>query len=134
MESKGARQTGAAPTASPLLSSQSSDHFCVFYISPPPHHEISRGVLYIIGFRSRHIHRVQDCVERTHEGEVGPTMRPTYGLVSCPLFPTLLCSPLTSSLHDLLFPKKMTWQKDWIRLRFRRSLKVKNMQKQATHC
>jgi hypothetical protein len=39
MESKG--KSGAAPAASPLLSSQSSDQFCVFYVSPPPLHEIS---------------------------------------------------------------------------------------------
>jgi hypothetical protein len=39
MESKG--KPGAAPAASPLLSSQSSEQFCVFYVSLPPPHIIS---------------------------------------------------------------------------------------------
>jgi hypothetical protein len=43
MESKG--QPRAASTVSPLLSSQSSDQFCVFCVSPPPHREITQGVM-----------------------------------------------------------------------------------------
>jgi hypothetical protein len=39
MESK--EQPGAAPVASPLLSSQSANPFGVFRVSPPPHREIA---------------------------------------------------------------------------------------------
>jgi hypothetical protein len=70
MESKG--RLGAAPATSTLLSSQSSDQFCVFCVSLPPHREIARGVPYIVGFRSRQIRRIQNCVERTHEDRDGP--------------------------------------------------------------
>jgi hypothetical protein len=49
MELKG--KLGAALAASPLLSSQSSDQFCVFRVSPAPHREMAKGVLYIVGFR-----------------------------------------------------------------------------------
>jgi hypothetical protein len=51
MEVKG--QPGAAPTASPVLSSQYAYPFCVFLVSPPPYHEIAQGISFIIGFRSR---------------------------------------------------------------------------------
>jgi hypothetical protein len=34
IESKG--QLGAAPAASPLISSQSTDPYCIFCVSPPP--------------------------------------------------------------------------------------------------
>jgi hypothetical protein len=64
MESKG--QPGAAPAASPLLSLQSIDLFGVFRVSPPPRHEIARGVLYIVGFRSRRLRGDQDCIEMIH--------------------------------------------------------------------
>jgi hypothetical protein len=38
---------------------------------------------------------------------------------------------LTYSSHDPLILEKMMWQKEWVRLTSGRSLKVKNMQKQA---
>jgi hypothetical protein len=50
MESKG--QLGAAPAASPLLSSQSSDLYCVFRVSLSPSHEIIKEGVYIVRFRS----------------------------------------------------------------------------------
>jgi hypothetical protein len=47
MESKG--QPGEAPTASPLLSSQSAYLYCVFHVSSPPPCEIARrGCIYYI--------------------------------------------------------------------------------------
>jgi hypothetical protein len=49
MESK--EQQGVAIAMSPLLSLQSADLFGVFRVSPLPHREIARGVLYIVGFR-----------------------------------------------------------------------------------
>jgi hypothetical protein len=70
MESEG--QPGVALPASPLLSSQSPDQFHVLCVSSPPHREITRGVLYIVGFRSRQIHGVQDC-KGCMRGKVGPT-------------------------------------------------------------
>jgi hypothetical protein len=65
MESKG--QPGAALEVSPLLSLQSVNPFDVFCVSSLPHHEIARGVLYIVDFRSGRIHGDQDCNERMHE-------------------------------------------------------------------
>jgi hypothetical protein len=44
MESKG--QPGAAPAVSLLLSSQSSDLYCVFRVSLPPRREIAEGGIY----------------------------------------------------------------------------------------
>jgi hypothetical protein len=41
MESKG--KPGAAPAASPLLSSQSLDPYGVFHVSLPPPHKIAKG-------------------------------------------------------------------------------------------
>jgi hypothetical protein len=61
-------------------------------------------------------------------GKVGPTMRPGGGPLWSPLFPALLRYLLTSS-HGLLFPEKITWQKDWVRLTYGRSLKVKKTYK-----
>jgi hypothetical protein len=85
MESKG--QPGVAPVASPLLSSPSADPFCVFRVSPLPHHEMARGVLYIVSFRLRQVHGDQDCIERKHEGEMGPTMMPESGPTCVGSFP-----------------------------------------------
>jgi hypothetical protein len=65
----------------------------------------------LVSFRSRQIHGVQDCVERMHKEEMGPTMRPAVGPRRS-LSPALLRSLLTSSSDDPLFLKKMTWQKD----------------------
>jgi hypothetical protein len=62
--------------------------------------------------------------------ERGPTMQPKVGPAWSLLFSSLLRSLLTSSSHNLLFPKKVTWQKVWVHLTSERSLKLKNMQKQ----
>jgi hypothetical protein len=69
-EVKGEPRTALA--ASPLLFLLSPDQCCVFCVSQPPHHKIARGVLYIVGFRSRRICGVQDCIERTHKRKSGP--------------------------------------------------------------
>jgi hypothetical protein len=69
MEAKG--QLGVALAASSLLS-QSLDPFCVFSISMSPCHEIARGRVYIVGFRSRRFRRAKFCSNRTHRVEVGP--------------------------------------------------------------
>jgi hypothetical protein len=99
MESKG--QSGAASAASPLLSSYSADLFHVFYLSPQSRHEIAQGVLYIVSFRSKRVcGDQQDCVERTHEGEMGPTTQSRSGPAWCVLFSSLLRSLLTFSSHD----------------------------------
>jgi hypothetical protein len=113
MESKG--QLGAALAASPLLSSQSSDQFHVFCVSPSPPQNPPRGPLYS-QFRSRRVRGVQDCIKTTHEGEIGHTTRSSSGPVRPLLFPSLLRFPLTSSSHGLLFPKKMAWKNVWVRL------------------
>jgi hypothetical protein len=64
----------------------------------------SKGV-YIIGFRSRRLCRVQDCVETTHErGDRSHHVARRWARM-VPLSHASLCSPLTSS-HGLLFPKK----------------------------
>jgi hypothetical protein len=60
-------------------------------------------------------------------GHQGPTMRPSCGPAWRPIFYSSLLSLLTSFAHSLL-----TWQKDWVHLMFRRSLKVKNMQKRIS--
>jgi hypothetical protein len=39
-------QPGVAPEASPLLSLQSTNLFCVFHVSLPPPHKITRGGMY----------------------------------------------------------------------------------------
>jgi hypothetical protein len=39
-------QLVAAPATSPLLSSQSTDPFCVFFVSMPPSHKITKGGIY----------------------------------------------------------------------------------------
>jgi hypothetical protein len=57
-------------------------------------------------------------------------MQPKVGPAWSLLFSSLLCSTLTSSSRDLLFPEKMTWQRFWVHLTSDRSLKLKNMQKQ----
>jgi hypothetical protein len=44
MEAKG--QPGADLATSPLLSSQSSDLYFIFYVSLPPHRKIARGHIY----------------------------------------------------------------------------------------
>jgi hypothetical protein len=69
MEAKG--QSGAAPAGSPLLSLRSSYMFCVFSISMPPHHKITRGG-HIVGFSSRQFRRGKGCINWTHKGEVAP--------------------------------------------------------------
>jgi hypothetical protein len=69
MESKG--HLGAAPTSSPLLSSQSSYQFCLFCVSLSPHRKIARGV-YTIDFRSNQVRGVQDCIKTMHEAQDGP--------------------------------------------------------------
>jgi hypothetical protein len=74
MELKG--KLGAALAASPLLSSQCSNQFCVFCVSPPPHREMAKGVLYIVGFRSRRVCGVQDCIVTTHKREMVPPRDP----------------------------------------------------------
>jgi hypothetical protein len=123
MESKG--QPGAALVASPILSLQSSDLYGVFHVFLLPLAKSPKGDIYIVGFRSRRSRRVQDCVETMHEGEVGPHHAARGGPAWCPLFSSLLRSPLTSSYHSLLFPKKVTWKKVWVRLMSGRSLKLK---------
>jgi hypothetical protein len=69
MESK--RQPWADLAVSPLLSSQSADLYSVFHVSPSPHHEVPKGGVYIIGFRSIRVCRFQDGIETTHEAKVG---------------------------------------------------------------
>jgi hypothetical protein len=61
---------------------------------------------------------------------MGPTTWSNSLAAWCWLFFTLWRSPLTSS-YDLLFPEKIMWQREWFLLTPERSLKVKNMQKQA---
>jgi hypothetical protein len=63
--------------------------------------------------------------------EMRPTMWARFLATWWDLFSTPWYFPLISSYGGLLFPEKMTWQKDWIYLTSNRSLKVKNMQKQA---
>jgi hypothetical protein len=111
MESKG--QLGAALAASPLLSTQSSNSYGVFRVSLVLHHEIDKGGIYIVDFRSRWFHRFQGCVKTTHEGEVGPTMWLACGPTWCPLNLALLCSSLTSSSDDLLFLEKWCVKTFW---------------------
>jgi hypothetical protein len=69
MELKG--QPGAAPAASSLLSLQSSDRMmCFVFLHCPLTKSPEEGV-YIIGFRSRRVCRVQDCVEMTLKAKGG---------------------------------------------------------------
>jgi hypothetical protein len=60
--------TGSDSGVSPLISMQSSDQFHVLCVFTPPLREIARGVLYIVGFRSRRVHGVQYYVETMHGG------------------------------------------------------------------
>jgi hypothetical protein len=57
---------------------------------------------------------------------MSPASWPAWWDVSLALLRPLL----TSSSHDPLIPEKMMLQKDWVHLTSRRSLNVKNMQKQ----
>jgi hypothetical protein len=70
MESKG--QPGAAPATSPLLSSHSAYPFLAFRVSRTSRYKITRGRVYIVGFRSRRVCGANDCINWTHEGESGP--------------------------------------------------------------
>jgi hypothetical protein len=99
-------QPRAAPAASPLLFSQSSNQIHIFCVSPPTHREIARVVLYIVSFRSRRVHGVQDCIKMMHEGEMGPTAWSRGGPVLSPLFPPSLRSLLTSSFTVFYLLKK----------------------------
>jgi hypothetical protein len=123
-------QLRAAPIASSLLSSQSADPYCVFHVTPPPHREISWGVPFIAGFRSKQFHNGKVCSSGTHEAPDGPHhAAKKSGHVVGVLVCTLWHSPLTSSSHGPSLSRKMTWQKRLGPFYFRRSLKVKNMQK-----
>jgi hypothetical protein len=106
MESKG--QSSVALAAAPVLSSQSSNQFCVFCVSPSPCREIARGALYIASFRSRQFCGDQGCIERTHEAWDGPHhATKKWAHVVGPSFPL----PRVPHWHLLLtvfyFPKKL---------------------------
>jgi hypothetical protein len=92
-------QPRVAPAASPLLSSQSVDLYCVFRVSPPSPREIARRGVYIVGFRSRQVRGIQDCVKMMLKGEMGPTMRLACGPTWYLLTPALWA-------HGLLFFQK----------------------------
>jgi hypothetical protein len=51
MEAKA--KLGVALAASPLLSSHSTDLYCVFHLSPLPRYKMTREILFTVGFRSR---------------------------------------------------------------------------------
>jgi hypothetical protein len=127
MEAKG--QMGAAPAASPLLSSQYSDLYYMFSVSLPPCRKITR-LTYIVDFRSRQFHRAEVCSKRTHKAGVGPTTRLGSGLAWWVLFSTSWDSPLYYS-QGLLFLEKITWQKIGSVWHPEGSWKSKNMQKQG---
>jgi hypothetical protein len=65
------------------LPSQSSDYFCVFRVSMPPHREIARGVMHIAGIMSTHIRRATERDKRTHGVESGPHHASRGGVASC---------------------------------------------------
>jgi hypothetical protein len=98
MTSKG--QSGAAPLASPLLSSQSSDLYYVFCVSLPPHHETTKGRVYIVAIRSRRVRGVQDCV-KTMLGAKGGAHH-VARVVACMVGPL---SYLVASLVDIFFSR-----------------------------
>jgi hypothetical protein len=129
MESKG--QPGAALTASPLQSLQSSDLYCVFCVSLSPSHKIIEGVVYIVRYMSRRSHTVQDCVETTLEGRDGAHHAVSMWdhTVPPPLF--LVASPIDFFFSRSSISQKMMWQKVWVSLTSVRPLKLKNMQKQG---
>jgi hypothetical protein len=66
MELKG--QPGLALAMSPLLSSQSTNLFGVFCAR----HEITQGVLFIVGFWSNQDVGEKYCFERMHKAQDGP--------------------------------------------------------------
>jgi hypothetical protein len=68
IEAKG--QPGAALAVALLLSFQSSVLFHIFCVSLLP--EIARGVIYIVGFRSRWIRGGKEIQKRAHELGCGP--------------------------------------------------------------
>jgi hypothetical protein len=57
-----------ALAASPLLSSQSVDTYCVFCVSAAPSRDRT-GVPFIVAFRSRRFRRDEVCGVWTHEGK-----------------------------------------------------------------
>jgi hypothetical protein len=99
MESKG--QPGVALVASPLLSSQSSDQFRVFFVSPSPRCKITRGVFYIVDLDQDEFMEIKIALKGHMRPEMGPTTRPGKGHAWWALL---------STSHSLLFPEKMTWQ------------------------
>jgi hypothetical protein len=110
MELKG--QLGAAPAASRLLSSWSTDPFEVFCVSPPPDRKIARwGGYILVGFRSRRVRGGDVYDDWTHEVIGTPTTQTRLLAAWWALFCPSWHSLLTSS-PVLLFLKKMAWQKD----------------------
>jgi hypothetical protein len=84
----------------------------------------------IADFRSRQVRGAEICVDWMHEGESGPTTRSNLWPAWWAPSSISWHPPLTSSCLVLLYPEKVTWQKNWVLLTFGRFLEVKNMQKQ----
>jgi hypothetical protein len=60
----------------------------------------------MVDFRPGRVHGDQDCVKRTHIGELGPAMWPGSGPAWWLLFSFSVRSPLTYCSHDPQNPKK----------------------------
>jgi hypothetical protein len=93
---------------------------------------MTREILFTVGFRSRWFHRGKVCINWTDEALDGPhhAVKKSSRVVGPTL--ALVAFPIDFSSHGLIFPKKnMMWQKDWVCLTSRRSVKVKNMQNQG---
>jgi hypothetical protein len=74
MEAKG--QSSAALTMSPLLSSQYLDPYCVFYVSPSPHHKkVLESHIYIVGYRSSNSIEAK----KVEKGPTGGRWEPSCG-------------------------------------------------------
>jgi hypothetical protein len=99
---EGATGSGSGSVSLPILAVLKSV-LCILCFSAAPSRNRLRG-LYIVGFRSRQVCGVQDCI-KTHKAWDGPTTRPGSGDAWWALFCASSRSPLTSS-HGLLFPKK----------------------------
>jgi hypothetical protein len=120
MESMG--QPAAASPASPLLSSQSVDLFHVFFVSATPLQNHKRGV-YIVDLGQ------VESMEPKFAAIVPMSQRWAHhaASMSAHVVPPLLCLvafPIDFSSDVPLFSRKMIWQKDWVCLKFERSLKL----------
>jgi hypothetical protein len=128
MKPKGRQRADLAE--SPLLSSPSSDIYCMFSVSPPPRREIARGFIYSVLGQDNYV-KAKKVWKGSMWWKMGPTTWLGSGTMWWTLFSTSWLLTLTFSSQDLCFLEKLMWQKYWVHLTLERSLYLKNTEKQG---